>query len=156
MKKFTVVLWEQRRIEMQIEATDESAAEDAARKAWHFLGDNNLDTSACSEVKFVDNREIKSIIIEGGKPMSDIISHPMRYPTHDDEKKGQVHGGVCNVTRCDNSNAVFWNAMTYGFYCVTCARDINWRGTLCRVVDKKPTLEEMETIYRETSKRCFG
>jgi hypothetical protein len=64
LTKFTVVLWEQRRIEMEIDAANKDAAEDAAREAWHFLGDNDLDTSACSEVKFVDNREIKSMFIE--------------------------------------------------------------------------------------------
>ncbi len=62
MTNFTVVLWEQRRIEMKIEAENEDAAEGAAREAWHYLGDNNLDTRACPEVSFIDNREIKSVL----------------------------------------------------------------------------------------------
>lgn len=74
-------------------------------------------------------------------------SHPGRYPTHHDPEKGQVYGGECNVTRCDNRNAVYWNMGTYGLYCPTCARGINWqpqKSPLCVMVEAKPALADME------------
>jgi hypothetical protein len=80
--------------------------------------------------------------------MSNVV-HPMRYPVHEDETKGQVHAGVCNVTACDNTGATAWNGATYGFYCDGCAAEINrWsRGVdLCYWIDDNPTFEEMEEL----------
>jgi hypothetical protein len=77
--------------------------------------------------------------------------HPDRYPKHEDPAKGQTYHGECNRTACESRRAVFWNRGTRGLYCPTCARGINGRDPvpLCVVVDKKPTLEEMEVMYRE-------
>ena len=77
----------------------------------------------------------------------DIGLHPNRYPKHDDPTKGQVYGGVCNRTACDNEGAVYWNMGTYGLYCPVCARGIDYRPNpfpLCVHVDAKPVLAEME------------
>lgn len=80
------------------------------------------------------------------------LNHPQRYPVHEGEK-GQVHGGECNVTRCTNQDAVFWNMGTYGFYCPSCADGINWqrhRSPLCVSVDEKPiSFEAMEQLRRD-------
>lgn len=84
--------------------------------------------------------------------MSDVTLHPNRYPTHPDQTKGQVYGGACNTTRCDNTGAVFWNGMTYGLYCRRCAEGINYRETICTKVEDKPSLEEMDKLYRAACK----
>jgi len=81
-----------------------------------------------------------------------IEAHPARYPKHEDAEKGQVLGGECNITRCSNRGARFWNMGTYGLYCPTCADGINWRkdrSPLCVAVDIKPALSEMEQFKRE-------
>jgi len=78
-----------------------------------------------------------------------IGAHPSRYPKHDCCEKGQVLGGTCNITRCDNGGAVWWNKATMGLYCTPCARQINWHPDeedLCFVVDEKPAVEEMGAI----------
>lgn len=82
-----------------------------------------------------------------GSPPPHPTAHPGRYPTHHDPEKGQVYGGECNVTRCDSRGAVYWNMGTYGLYCPTCARGINWqphKSPLCVLVEAKPALEDME------------
>lgn len=84
--------------------------------------------------------------------MSTIEAHPARYPKHEDPAKGQVYGGECNITRCDNDGAVFWNLGTYGLYCPACAAGINWkpgRFKLCIIVNEKPALGEMEQLRRD-------
>jgi hypothetical protein len=73
--------------------------------------------------------------------------HPARYPIHDDPDKGQVYGGICNITRCDRPAARYWNMGTYGLYCSRCAEGINWRKDrppLCVAVEAKPLLADME------------
>lgn len=89
-----------------------------------------------------------------------MTSHPARYPVHDDPEKGQVYGGVCNITRCNNGDATMWNTGTYGFYCDFCARDINkWSHgePLCVEVDgRKPTIEEMEALHRDNLEKSRG
>lgn len=77
--------------------------------------------------------------------------HPHRYPKHRDPDKGQVYGETCNVTKCDRTNAVFWNIATHGLYCSLCAKQINWREPkpICVQVDEKPDLEAMDLMYKE-------
>ncbi len=76
--------------------------------------------------------------------------HPSRYPQHPDPTKGQVHGGVCNRTACDNGRATWWNIHTYGFYCNICGPNLNFADSaICAPVDAKPTIEEMnDAAYR--------
>ena len=69
-----------------------------------------------------------------------------RYPEHKDVLKGQVFAGECNRTDCENRRAVFWNVWTNGFYCVTCARGINYREKICYQVQRKPTIEEQSKL----------
>lgn len=88
---------------------------------------------------------------EGVSPPPHPTAHPQRYPKHHDPEKGQVHGGECNVTRCTNRRAVYWNRGTFGLYCPRCAHGINFDSTrppLCILVDEKPALEEMEDLHR--------
>ena len=74
--------------------------------------------------------------------------HPRRYPKHQGNK-GQVLGGECNVTRCHRIGARYWNQYTYGLYCASCAKDINWQGIICYPVEQKPeTIEDMERPYQ--------
>lgn len=75
-------------------------------------------------------------------------SHPRRYPKHECPEKGQVYGGICNVTRCNHSQAVWWNKGTFGLYCGFHARGIDeWSDNpICSLVDKKPSIEEMEAL----------
>jgi len=76
----------------------------------------------------------------------------MRYPKHADPEKGQVYGGKCNITRCDNDDAIYWNMGTYGLYCPSCAAAINWQKDLpplCVAVNAKPALAEQETFKHE-------
>jgi len=62
--KFTVVLWELRRIEMLVEAEDKDHAEAHATAVWDQIPD--MDAAfGIKEVVEIDNHEIKSIIIEG-------------------------------------------------------------------------------------------
>ena len=84
-----------------------------------------------------------------------MIMHPERYPVHGKERgtdpeKGQVYGGLCNTTRCENDEAVYWNCCTRGLYCRTCARGINWkpnRPPLCVDLGQKPaSIEEMNEL----------
>ncbi|MCE6958378.1 hypothetical protein LAZ40_04815 [Cereibacter sphaeroides] len=75
--------------------------------------------------------------------------HPGRYPQHADPAKGQVFGGLCNRTACGERRAVWWNVMTHGFYCRTCANGINDRldqPPICIRVEKKPTFNEMNEL----------
>ena len=44
------------------------------------------------------------------------VLHPSRYPKHENGK-GQLLGGFCNTTRCNNIDAVWFNAGTRGYYC---------------------------------------
>lgn len=83
--------------------------------------------------------------------MSDL--HPQRYPTHTDPEKGQIHGGECNRTACTDHGATWWNIETRGLYCPADARGINEfpmkdRGPLCIEVERKPTIDEMDELYR--------
>jgi hypothetical protein len=87
-----------------------------------------------------------------GSPPPHRSAHPGRYPKHHDPAKGQVYGGECNVTRCDNLHAVYWNMGTYGLYCPQCARGINWqphKSPLCVLVNAKPELDDMEQFKRD-------
>ena len=77
-------------------------------------------------------------------------SHPGRYPVHSDPLKGQVHGGECNITKCHWQNAVLWNTITYGLYCPACAKEVNWRAEICVKVDEKPTIDEMDVLYKHS------
>lgn len=86
--------------------------------------------------------------------MADMTVHPNRYPKHDNAEKGQVHGGVCNTTACVMEGAIYWNAMTFGFYCRRCAEGINFKDTICRPVGEKPSIQQMEKIRRETVKEA--
>jgi hypothetical protein len=79
------------------------------------------------------------------------MKHPERYPKHDGDK-GTVFGGVCNRTACSCGNAVWYNRMTYGYYCTSDARAINFREILCVLVDHELTMEEMNEAYREGMK----
>lgn len=93
------------------------------------------------------NVEVKSVQEMSLDKMVDIIElHPNRYPKHENSNKGQVHGGECNITRCNRQNAVWWKMDTYGLYCQTCAEDFNIpnKGNICIKVDKKPELKNME------------
>lgn len=79
-----------------------------------------------------------------------VFQHPQKYPKHEGTK-GSVWGGECNVTRCDNHGAVFYNIGTRGYYCRTCADGINWqkdRSPLCIRVDHTLNMEEMDETYR--------
>lgn len=81
--------------------------------------------------------------------------HPHRYPKHADPDKGQVHGGECNITACEHQRAEFWNCMTHGFYCVSCARGINYDPKvppICIRVPHKPTIAEMDALHTNWSK----
>lgn len=85
-------------------------------------------------------------------PEANPSAHPDRYPKHHDPDKGQVYGGECNITRCSNMGAVYWNMGTYGLYCPTCADGINWqrhKPPLCVYVDAKPAVEDMEHFQRD-------
>jgi hypothetical protein len=75
--------------------------------------------------------------------------HAGRYPKHDDPHKGQVFGGTCNTTLCDKERAVFFNAGTYGLYCVTCARGQNGNDSnqICTQVPAKPSLDGMQEMH---------
>jgi hypothetical protein len=76
--------------------------------------------------------------------------HPARYPRHEGDK-GQVFGGVCNRTACDNVGAVYFNVMTYGFYCPSCAEGINYdkkQPRLCVRVDHQVGLLEMVELNK--------
>ena len=78
--------------------------------------------------------------------------HPGRYPIHDDPEKGQVFEGECNVTRCTNRGAIYWNMGTYGLYCPVCADGINWqrhKPPLCVEVSAKPAVADMDNFKRE-------
>lgn len=79
------------------------------------------------------------------------VAHPNRYPKHADPAKGQVYGGVCNTTACDNRRAVFFNRGTYGLYCPVCARGQNGRDAVpvCVPVDAKPSRYEMDSMHHE-------
>lgn len=80
------------------------------------------------------------------------MAHPNRYPVHEDAEKGQTYGGVCNITRCENADAVMWNAITYGLYCDSCAEDINRyapSGEICFPVTQYPSAEAMDKMYRQ-------
>lgn len=74
------------------------------------------------------------------------MKHPNRYPIHDGDK-GTVFGGTCNRTACNCGNAVFYNIMTRGYYCVVDARHINWKDTICIKVDHDLTIDEMDEYY---------
>lgn len=63
MPKFTVVLWEQRRIEMEIEAENKDAAEADAVAIWDQIPDMDA-VDGVIEVKEIDNHDLKSIIVE--------------------------------------------------------------------------------------------
>lgn len=81
--------------------------------------------------------------------------HPMRYPKHDDPEKGQVLGGVCNTTACDNENAVYYNQATRGLYCPFCGRHHNWqhhKPDLSIQVTVKPTIQEMDQMFDDIGK----
>lgn len=86
--------------------------------------------------------------------------NPNRYPKHDNPEKGQVYDGICNVTRCDNDGAIWWNMGTYGLYCSRCAHGINWRRdvpNLCVMVESKPLLADMEQFKRDHNYAgCFS
>lgn len=73
--------------------------------------------------------------------------HPSRYPVHAGDK-GQVYAGTCNVTRCDNPEALWWNTHTFGYYCTVCARGINYNPNqkLCKLVDAQVTPEESDEM----------
>lgn len=81
------------------------------------------------------------------------MNHPNRYPIHTDNNKGQTYGGSCNITACDNTDAVWWNAITHGLYCEQCAIQVNrWTHNnkhICFKVSIKPTVEQMAVMYRE-------
>lgn len=84
-----------------------------------------------------------------------MIPHSNRYPKHNDPEKGQTYNGVCNITLCDNEGAICWNGVTYGFYCLGCAADINRyapSGDICFALEQEPTPEEM----RELNDRACG
>lgn len=76
----------------------------------------------------------------------ELFKHPMRYPHHPSDK-GQIYGGECNATRCENRGAKMWNIGTYAFYCNRCANGINFQSKLCIQVTAKPTPEEMGKLY---------
>ena len=82
------------------------------------------------------------------------MKHPNRYPTHSGDK-GTTFGGVCNRTACDCGNAVFYNRMTYGYYCVVDAREINWKTQICIRVDHEQSIEEMNAHYKDAMKLNF-
>lgn len=42
-------------------------------------------------------------------------------------KKGEK-GGECNITRCSNTHAHYFNKSTEAYYCQLCAKEINWPG----------------------------
>jgi hypothetical protein len=77
-------------------------------------------------------------------------THPNRYPKHPDANKGQVFNGECNRTACDTEGARYYNIGTFGLYCRSCAMAINrgHRNPLCVMVEAKPTIEEMQEMYR--------
>lgn len=84
-------------------------------------------------------------------PADPVGSHPGRYPKHPDPNKGQVHGGLCNITACDREDAVWWNSQTHGFYCTSCARGVNFQQhdpNVCTLVEQKPTLTEMDALQQ--------
>jgi hypothetical protein len=80
--------------------------------------------------------------------------HPARHPVHADPAKGQVHRGECNRTACERHGAAWFNIETRGLYCKSDAMGINeaplvgW-GPLCVEVDAKPSIEEMDRMYRD-------
>ena len=81
--------------------------------------------------------------------------HPDRYPVHDDPAKGQVHGGVCNVTACNRRRACWFNTGTRGLYCTDCARGIDagrglGSGIMMLITDAMPTHAEMDELYKNT------
>lgn len=54
--------------------------------------------------------------------------------------KGE-YNGVCNRKACDaDRNVIFYNRMTYKYYCPRCARAINSfaRQTLCEARNEPP------------------
>lgn len=87
------------------------------------------------------------------QPDEPIVYHPQRYPTHNEKGKpfkGQVFDGECNVTRCTNHGAQYWNHGTFGLYCIACARGINFHPLepqICVRVDEKPSLDKMNEMY---------
>ncbi|MDE4297125.1 hypothetical protein PXK56_18230 [Phaeobacter gallaeciensis] len=84
--------------------------------------------------------------------MTELTLHPNRYPKHKDKTKGQMHNGICNTTACDRPGAIYWNSMTHGFYCRHCADGINFKDYICKPVEGKPDLIEMDEIHRKACK----
>lgn len=56
---------------------------------------------------------------------TDFVIHARRWPLHNDPAKGQVLGGTCNTFGCTEIHASNWCALTFAFYCETCACEIN-------------------------------
>lgn len=83
--------------------------------------------------------------------------HPNRYPKHKGPK-GQVLGGECNTTRCENHRAHWYNQATYGFYCSRCAHGLNERRVvpICIAVDAKPDREEMDRLHKALMQAELG
>jgi hypothetical protein len=84
--------------------------------------------------------------------------HPGRYPRHEDPHKGQVFGGTCNTTLCNSERAEFFNAGTYGLYCVVCARGQNGNDVhkICTRVPAKPSFAEMAEMNSLFMSRLRG
>ena len=79
------------------------------------------------------------------------MKHPMRYPKHENDK-GTVFGGECNRTMCKCGEAVFFNPGTYAYYCVRDAININYRQTICVLVDGPLSMEEMDEHHKKYMK----
>lgn len=79
--------------------------------------------------------------------------HPMKYPKHEGSK-GSVFGGICNLTRCNNTRAEAYNMGTFGYYCAFCANGINkgHENPLCVRVDHNLTHDEMNEYYERDSR----
>lgn len=66
-KLFEVVLWEQRRIVMKIEAESKEAADAHATAVWDQIPDM-VSVEYIQEVVDIDNHDVKSTIITEVKP----------------------------------------------------------------------------------------
>lgn len=87
-----------------------------------------------------------------------LFKHPSRYPMHKGDK-GQVFGGVCNVTHCDNDTATYFNIQTRGYYCRRCAAGINFNPKeplLCIPVKEALSGEEMDRLYNEDMQKRYA
>jgi hypothetical protein len=63
MPKFTVVIWEQRRIEMEVEAENKDMADAHAVAVWDGINEDPTIDQA-PEIKAIDEHDAKSIHVE--------------------------------------------------------------------------------------------